>query len=176
MKRKCGYLLLESAVSLTVIVVLVITLYSIFILTMNLKVKIEDKMELQQQSIEITKSIEGIISNSRGIINLSSNDESFKKMTSIKCRYVDENTTDNEEYTSNKEIILNERRNKLFVNSLNGESSQAGGYEIGDYVDEMYVSMSNNGEYINIILKLSKHNQKYETEFKVKVWNFIKNV
>nr|UWI51279.1 hypothetical protein NZ312_06155 [Clostridioides difficile] len=176
MKRKCGYLLLESAVSLTIIVVLVITLYSIFILTMNLKVKIEDKMELQQQSIEITKSIEGIISNSRGIINLSSNDESFKKMTSIKCRYVDENTTDNEEYTSNKEIILNERRNKLFVNSLNGESSQAGGYEIGDYVDEMYVSMSNNGEYINIILKLSKHNQKYETEFKVKVWNFIKNV
>ncbi|MCC0648339.1 hypothetical protein [Clostridioides sp. ZZV15-6598] len=176
MKRKCGYLLLESAVSLTVIVVLVITLYSIFILTMNLKVKIEDKMELQQQSIEITKSIEGIISNSRGIINLSSNDESFKKMTSIKCRYVDENTTDNEEYTSNKEIILNERRNKLFVNSLNGESSQAGGYEIGDYVDEMYVSMSNNGEYVNIILKLSKRNQKYETEFKVKVWNFIKNV
>lgn len=176
MKRKHGYLLLESIVSLASIVILIMVLYSVFVLTINLKLKIEDNIELQQQSLEIVKSMEGIISNSMGIINLSNNEESFKRTTSIKCRYVDEGITNNEEYISNKEIILNERRNKLFVNSLNGESSQAGGYEIGDYVDEMYVSMSNNGQYVNIKLKLSKRSQNYETKFKIKIWNFSESI
>ncbi|MBY2478691.1 hypothetical protein KWV16_17620 [Clostridioides difficile] len=176
MKHKDGYLLLESVVSLTSIVILIMVLHSIFVLTINLKLKIEDKIELQQQSLEIVKSMEGIISNSMGIINLSNDEEGFKRTTSIKCRYVDESITNNEEYINNKEIILNERRNKLFVNSLNGESSQAGGYEIGDYVDEMYVSMSNNGQYVNIKLKLSKRSQNYETKFKIKVWNFSQNI
>ncbi|KPI55309.1 hypothetical protein IM33_06785 [Clostridioides difficile] len=176
MKRKYGYLLLESVVSLTSIVILIMVLYSIFVLTIDLKLKIEDRIELQQQVLEIIKSMEGIISNSMGIINVSNDEETFKRTTSIKCRYVDENITNNEEYISNKEIILNERRNKLFVNSLNGESSQAGGYEIGDYVDEMYVSISNNGQYVNIKLKLSKRSQNYETKFKIKVWNFSKSI
>ncbi|HGM3507540.1 hypothetical protein KGF42_16405 [Clostridioides sp. ZZV15-6383] len=176
MKRKYGYLLLESVVSLTSIVILIMVLYSIFVLTIDLKLKIEDRIELQQQVLEIIKSMEGIISNSMGIINVSNDEETFKRTTSIKCRYVDENITNNEEYISNKEIILNERRNKLFVNSLNGESSQAGGYEIGDYVDEMYVSISNNGQYVNIKLKLSKRSQNYETKFKIKVWNFSESI
>ncbi|MCC0683766.1 hypothetical protein [Clostridioides sp. ZZV14-6345] len=176
MKRKYGYLLLESVVSLTSIVILIMVLYSIFVLTIDLKLKIEDRIELQQQVLEIIKSMEGIISNSMGIINVSNDEETFKRTTSIKCRYVDENITNNEEYISNKEIILNERRNKLFVNSLNGENSQAGGYEIGDYVDEMYVSISNNGQYVNIKLKLSKRSQNYETKFKIKVWNFSESI
>ncbi|HBH3522983.1 TPA: hypothetical protein KSJ79_000925 [Clostridioides difficile] len=174
MKHKYGYLLLESVVSLSSMVIIMLVLYSIFLSTINLKLKVEDKIELQQQSLEIIKSMEGIISNSMGIMNVSNYEETFKKTTSIKCRYVDENN--NEENISNKEIILNERRNKLFVNSLNGESSQAGGYEIGDSVDEMYVSITNNGQYVNIKLKLSKRSQKYETDFKIKVWNFSESV
>ncbi|MCC0628909.1 MULTISPECIES: hypothetical protein [unclassified Clostridioides] len=176
MKRKYGYLLLESVISLTSIVILIIVLYSVFVFTINLKLRIEDKIELQQQSLEIIKSMEGIISNSMGIINVSNDEEAFKKTTSIKCRYVDENITNNEENITNKEIILNERRNKLFVNSLNGENSQAGGYEIGDYVDEMYVSITNDGQYVNIKLKLSKRSQNYETKFKIKIWNFSKSI
>lgn len=119
MKHKYGYLLLESVVSLSSMVIIILVLYSIFLSTINLKLKVEDKIELQQQSLEIIKSMEGIISNSMGIMNVSNYEETFKKTTSIKCRYVDENN--NEEGISNKEIILNERRNKLFVNSLNGE-------------------------------------------------------
>ncbi|MCM0741147.1 hypothetical protein NB460_06255 [Clostridioides difficile] len=119
MKHKYGYLLLESVVSLSSMVIIILVLYSIFLSTINLKLKVEDKIELQQQSLEIIKSMEGIISNSMGIMNVSNYEETFKKTTSIKCRYVDENN--NEESISNKEIILNERRNKLFVNSLNGE-------------------------------------------------------
>ncbi|MDL0265029.1 hypothetical protein QQO55_05650, partial [Clostridioides difficile] len=161
MKHKYGYLLLESVVSLSSMLIMILVLYSIFLSTISLKLKVEDKIELQQQSLEIIKSMEGIISNSMGIINVSNYEDTFKKATSIKCRYVDENVNNNEESISNKEIILNERRNKLFVNSLNGESSQAGGYEIGDYVDEMYVSINNNGQYVNIKLKLSKRSQKY---------------
>ncbi|HBG5345931.1 TPA: hypothetical protein KQG29_003359 [Clostridioides difficile] len=176
MKHKCGYLLLESVVSLSSIVIMILVLYSISMSTINLKLRIEDKIELQQQSLEIIKSMEGIISNSMGIINVSNDEETFKKTTSIKCRYIDENVNNNEESISNKEIILNERRNKLFVNSLNGESSQAGGYEIGDYVDEMYVSITNNGQYVNIKLKLSKRSQKYEAKFKIKVWNFNESI
>ena len=141
MKHKYGYLLLESVVSLSSMVIIILVLYSIFLSTINLKLKVEDKIELQQQSLEIIKSMEGIISNSMGIMNVSNYEETFKKTTSIKCRYVDENN--NEEGISNKEIILNERRNKLFVNSLNGESSQAGGYE---------------------------------TDFKIKVWNFSESI
>ncbi|MCZ1026570.1 hypothetical protein O0901_07465 [Clostridioides difficile] len=174
MKHKYGYLLLESVVSLSSMVIIILVLYSIFLSTINLKLKVEDKIELQQQSLEIIKSMEGIIGNSMGIMNISNYEETFKKTTSIKCRYVDENN--NEEGISNKEIILNERRNKLFVNSLNGESSQTGGYEIGDYVDEMYVSITNNGQYVNIKLKLSKRSQKYETDFKIKVWNFSESI
>ncbi|HBF7092216.1 TPA: hypothetical protein KOU56_001247 [Clostridioides difficile] len=174
MKHKYGYLLLESVVSLSSMVIIILVLYSIFLSTINLKLKVEDKIELQQQSLEIIKSMEGIIGNSMGIMNVSNYEETFKKTTSIKCRYVDENN--NEEGISNKEIILNERRNKLFVNSLNGESSQAGGYEIGDYVYEMYVSITNNGQYVNIKLKLSKRSQKYETDFKIKVWNFSESI
>lgn len=119
MKHKYGYLLLESVVSLSSMVIIILVLYSIFLSTINLKLKVEDKIELQQQSLEIIKSMEGIISNSMGIMNVSNYEETFKKTTSIKCRYLDENN--NEEGISNKEIILNERRNKLFVNSLNGE-------------------------------------------------------
>lgn len=119
MKHKYGYLLFESVVSLSSMVIIILVLYSIFLSTINLKLKVEDKIELQQQSLEIIKSMEGIISNSMGIMNVSNYEETFKKTTSIKCRYVDENN--NEENISNKEIILNERRNKLFVNSLNGE-------------------------------------------------------
>ena len=115
MKHKYGYLLLESVVSLSSMVIIILVLYSIFLSTINLKLKVEDKIELQQQSLEIIKSMEGIISNSMGIMNVSNYEETFKKTTSIKCRYLDENN--NEEGISNKEIILNERRNKLFVNS-----------------------------------------------------------
>lgn len=47
--------------------------------TINLKLKVEDKIELQQQSLEIIKSMEGIISNSMGIMNVSNYEETFKK-------------------------------------------------------------------------------------------------
>ncbi|WP_284706223.1 hypothetical protein [Clostridioides difficile] len=40
----------------------------------------------------------------------------------------------------------------------------------------MYVLITNNGQYVNIKLKLSKRSQKYETDFKIKVWNFSESI
>mgnify|MGYP003288898024 CR=1 FL=1 len=57
MKHKYGYLLLESVVSLSSMVIIILVLYSIFLSTINLKLKVEDKIELQQQSLEIIQMV-----------------------------------------------------------------------------------------------------------------------
>ena len=51
-------------------------------------------------------------------------------------------------------------------------NSEQGGYEIGDYIDNMYICIYEQGKFIKIKLELSKHDEKFQTEFKVNVRNF----
>jgi hypothetical protein len=193
-----GYLLIEGVVSLSVVVVISFTLYSLLSISLNLKNKMNDSLELQQQAVEMTKHIESIISNSKGIISIVPRTDSegskgrnveesgvgnseevedikngkigkdlFVDTSSIKLKYSSEDNN-----IDDKEIYLNENRDKVFVTSMKNGSSQPGGYEIGDYVDNMFIQNSADGRYIKVLLKLSKNSQKYTTEFDINMLNF----
>ena len=175
MKRRKGYLLLESVISLSIIMILISILYYLLFFCMNTKARIEDKIELQQQASEISKYIEEVIGNSKGVISIGSksNEESNRliETNSIKCKYNDEDSSDKN--IKDKEISLKEDKSKLFINTLNYlGNSESGGYEIGDYIDKMYAFAYENGNFVKIKLKLSKNNQIHETEFDVYIRNF----
>ena len=89
MKCKKGYILIESVITLSIIMILSSIIYLILDLSLNMKSNIEDKIELQQQAIEITNYIDELIGNSKGIIGIISKEEinNFLSVTSIKCKY-----------------------------------------------------------------------------------------
>ncbi|WP_296645069.1 hypothetical protein [Romboutsia sp. 13368] len=165
MKYKKGYILIESVITLTVIMILSSIIYSIFNLTINIKTNIEDKIELQQQAMEITDYIDELISNSKGIIGITSKEgvDGFLSVTSIKCKY--KNDTNK---LKDKEIKFIPSSNKLFIKDVTAYS----GYEIGDYVDKILISNDYNDKIIDIILELSKNKQVYKTKFTVDILNF----
>ncbi|MGL4913481.1 MAG: hypothetical protein ACRC3Y_13740 [Romboutsia sp.] len=173
MKRRNGYLLLENIISIAVISIIISILYYLLFFTYNTKTKLEDKVELQQQSNEIMKYIEDVIENSKGIISVNSksiNEGEIIDAVSIKCRYRNDNL---DTKIKDKEISLKKNSNKIFINILNNSgNSESGGYEIGDYIDNIYVTSEKNGEFINIKLALSKNKEKIYTEFKINIRNF----
>ena len=158
MKYRKGYILIESVITLSVIMILASIIYSIVHLSINIKLNIEDKIELQQQAMEITNYIDELIGNSKGIIGITSKEEinNFLSVTSIKCKYKD------------KEIKFIPSSNKLFIKDVTASS----GYEIGDYVDKVLISKENSDKIIDIKLKLSKNKQIYETKFTIDIINF----
>lgn len=165
MKRKKGYLLIESVVTLSIIMILSSIVYFIFNLSINIKSNIEDKIELQQQAMEITDYIDELISNSKGILGITSkeNIDGFLSVTSIKCKYKNDNNK-----LKDKEIKFIPSSNKLFIKDVTAYS----GYEIGDYVDKILICSNYNGKIIDIILELSKNDQVYKTKFTVDILNF----
>lgn len=173
MKRRRGYLLLENIISIVIILIIVSILYYILFFTYNNKIRLENKVELQQQSNEIMKYIEEVIENSKGIISVNSksiNDGEIIDAISIKCRYKNDKF---DTKIKDKEISLKKNSNKIFINTLNNSgNSESGGYEIGNYIDNIYINSEKNGKFIKIKLNLSKNNEKIDTEFKVNIRNF----
>ena len=167
MKRRKGYTLIESVITLSIVAILSSIIYSILYLSINMKSSIEDKVELQQQAMEITDYIDELIGNSKGIIGVVSKEEinDFLSVTSIKCKYKQD---DND--LKDKEIKFTPSSNKLFIKDVSASS----GYEIGDYVDKIMISKNNNGKIVDIKLFLSKNKQIYETNFTVDIINFNK--
>ena len=118
---------------------------------------------------QINKTIE----NSDGIISIrdlngntiSSDTSSYINVNSIKCKYKNEYRNDKDKEISYKS------NHKLFINTLNNSgNSEAGGYEIGDYVD--FISVMINKNKVSIKLSLSKNNEKYETVFNSYIKDF----
>lgn len=167
MKHKNGYMLLESIISISIVLTISSLLYYTLFFTSNIRINVEDKVELIQQSNEISKYMKEIIENSYGIINHNTSID-YTNTTSIKCRYKQENIN-----IKDKEISLKEKSDKVFINTLrqNG-SSEPGGYEIGDYVDKMQIKIANNGNLAKIKLNLSKNDIKLEKEFTISIRNF----
>nr|WP_294570209.1 hypothetical protein [uncultured Romboutsia sp.] len=165
MKCKKGYILIESVITLSIIMILSSIIYLILDLSLNMKSNIEDKIELQQQAIEITNYIDELIGNSKGIIGIISKEEinNFLSVTSIKCKYKED---DNK--LKDKEIKFIPSSNKLFIKDVTASS----GYEIGDYVDKILISKQNSGKIIDIKLELSKNKQVYKTNFTIDIINF----
>ena len=176
MKRREGYLLLESIASLSITVILLLMLFTLLFQCINMKYNIEDKIELQQQAAEITTHIEDTIGNSMGIISINSiKGENYIENTgsidavSIKCKY---KNIDERSLTEFKEIDLKKNISKIFINTLNDKSIKSGEYEIGDYIDKMHIEISKDGRCADIKLQLSKNKQSYESRFKVYIRNF----
>lgn len=167
MKHKNGYMLLESIISISIVLTISSLLYYTLFFTSNIRINVEDKVELIQQSNEISKYMKEIIENSYGIINHNTSID-YTNTTSIKCRYKQENIN-----IKDKEISLKEKSDKVFINTLrqNG-SSEPGGYEIGDYVDKMQIKIANNANLAKIKLNLSKNDIKLEKEFTISIRNF----
>ena len=165
MKCKKGYILIESVITLSIIMILSSIIYLILDLSLNMKSNIEDKIELQQQAIEITNYIDELIGNSKGIIGIISKEEinNFLSVTSIKCKY-----TEDDNKLKDKEIKFIPSSNKLFIKDVTASS----GYEIGDYVDKILISKQNSGKIIDIKLELSKNKQVYKTNFTIDIINF----
>ena len=165
MKCRKGYILIESVITLSIIMILSSIIYLILDLSLNMKSNIEDKIELQQQAIEITNYIDELIGNSKGIIGIISKEEinNFLSVTSIKCKYKED---DNK--LKDKEIKFIPSSNKLFIKDVTASS----GYEIGDYVDKILISKQNSGKIIDIKLELSKNKQVYKTNFTIDIINF----
>ena len=166
MKNRKGYILLESIISLFIIITISTSLYSFLYFTNEYKKSIEDKVELYEQGEDMCFQINKTIENSDNIMsirdlngNIISNDTySYVKVNSIKCKY-------RNEYRNEKDKEISYKSNhKLFINTLNNSGgSEAGGYEIGDYVD--FISVIKKGNKITIKLSLSKNKEKYETIF-----------
>lgn len=173
MKNRKGYLLLESVISLFIIVTISLSLYSLLMYSNKYKKSIEDNVELYEQGEEMCFQINKIIENSDGIINvrdlngntICGDTSSYIKVNSIKLKYKNQyrNVKDKEiSYKSNK---------KLFINTLNNSgNSEVGGYEIGDYVD--FISIMIRGNKICLKLSLSKNKEEYETSFKSYIKEF----
>ena len=165
MKARQGYILLEVIVCTFIMSIIIMALYSVTISAINTKDNIEDKIELQQQAMEITNYIDELIGNSKGIIGITSKEEinNFLSVTSIKCKYKDSSNK-----LQDKEIKFIPSSNKLFIKDVTASS----GYEIGDYVDKVLISKENSDKIIDIKLKLSKNKQIYETKFTIDIINF----
>lgn len=167
MKNKKGYILLECVISLSMMMILSLTLYSMLFYSNNYKGIVEDKVELSEQAREINLQINKLIENSKGIISvkdlngktIQGNIKDYIKVKSIKCKYKDEDNLG----VKDKEISY-KSNNKLFINTLNNYgNSESGGYEIGDYVE--YISIKINENKVNIKLDMKKNNERYEISF-----------
>ncbi|WP_455538173.1 hypothetical protein [Terrisporobacter sp.] len=173
MKNKKGYLLLESVISLFIVITISLSLYSLMLFCSKYKVSVEDKVELHEQGEEMCYQINKTIENSDEIMSvrdlngntITGDTPSYVKVNSIKCKY--KNTYRNEK---DREISY-KNNHKLFINTLNSRgNSEAGGYEIGDYIN--FISVMINKNKVSVKLSLSKNNQKYETYFKSYIKDF----
>lgn len=174
MNKEDGYLLIESILSISIILIISTLICSLIIYCTKFNSSVEDKVELQQQASEISGHIEDLIGNSKEIMSIqqrkksitSREENDFIDAISIKCRYRDMNDKDDISI-KDKELSL-KSNSKLFINTLyNSGTSEPGGYEIGAYIDKLYIKMLNESRCVNIKLELSKNEQNYETEFRV---------
>ncbi len=171
MKSKKGYILLEVVVSLGVIFIITGILYQLLFVSINIKDSIEDKIELQQQGREVIEHIENTIGNSKGIINIQSSGglEELIATKSIRCRYKE----DGNSYKKDKEIIFRPNYRKIFINNLSwDDNSQPGGYEIGDYIENLYIGINNNKRIVKITVELKKNKEVYKVEKTINILNF----
>ncbi len=166
MNRKKGYLLLETFISIPIMVMLILALYTLMFLGLKFYNNIHSSIEIQQQGIEVQRTIEKELKNRVNIYNVrtesneivTSDNFDYKNVISIKYKPIDR-----DDKLGLDELFLNKRTNKIFIKRKKSSS----GYEIGDYIDNMYVSKDKDGKIISIKLDLSKSNQKYSISFKI---------
>lgn len=166
MKRRKGYLILEISISMIIMSIVLITLYGLLFTSINMYKKIYSSIEIQQQGMEIQKHMEKELSGDIEITDVKTensqvlNDKEFE-FTKVKSIYYKSKT--NLEVNDCDELFLNNKAKKLFIKRMGYKS----GYEIGDYIDSIYISKEKDGRIINIKLQLSKNKQNHCIEFSI---------
>lgn len=181
MKVRQGYILLEVIVCTFIMSMLIMVLYSVTISAINTKDNIEDKIELNQQAEEMEYHIKNIVENSINIINITTTDneviETLQEnktynVLSIKLNFKsDDENINSKNKKDNQEISFKRDIKKIFINTLyDDNSNKAGGYEIGDYVENIKIKIESS-KLICIIINLEKDKVTLEKEMKL----FIKS-
>lgn len=181
MKVRQGYILLEVIVCTFIMSMLIMVLYSVTISAINTKDNIEDKIELNQQAEEMEYHIKNIVENSINIINITTTDNEvietlqenkIYNVLSIKLNFKsDDENINSKNKKDNQEISFKRDIKKIFINTLyDDNSNKAGGYEIGDYVENIKIKMESS-KLICIIINLEKDKVTLEKEMKL----FIKS-
>ena len=175
MKHKDGYILLETIVSLFIILLILMTLYSTILVSNNNKIKIEDRVELSQQMEEIDYQLKNLIGSGIDIINITTVDKKVVSnleynhnynISSVKINFKNQDNESNSNL-KNKEISLKSNNRKLFINTLSSNNvSESGGYEIGDYVKSIYFKLEN-PKLVSITLCLQKNDTTFEKNIKI---------
>lgn len=166
MKTKNGYLIIEASLSICISLLITIGLYGLLFSSLKIYKKIHSSIEIQQQGIEIQKHIEKELNEGIEVVSiktqnnqvLTSKNFDFKNVISIKYKPIDRLSS-----MGLDELFLNKKTQKIFIKRRNSMS----GYEIGDYLDNMYISKEKDGELISIKLELSKNKQLNIIEFKL---------
>lgn len=175
MKHKRGYILLDMMVSLFIILIIIVSLYTTIVVSNNMNTRIEDKVELSQQMEEIDYQLKTLIGTGIDIINIKTLDNkvisnleyNYKyNVSSIKINLKNEDNK-NDSSLKNKEISLKSNKKKLFINTINSNNiSESGGYEIGNYVKNIYFKLEN-PKLVSITLCLQKNNTSLEKNIKI---------
>lgn len=164
MKVKKGYLMLEVCISMGTMFIIISIIYWIFFSSLSIYKRINSSVEIQQQGIEIQGHVEKELCDGIEIISvktrenniINSRDFDITDVISIKYKPINRDVS-----LGLDELYLNTRSNKIFIKRRNAAS----GYEIGDYLDNIYISKKKDGKIVNIELKLSKNTQKYFNKF-----------
>ncbi|MGL4796884.1 MAG: hypothetical protein ACRC1Y_02545 [Paraclostridium sp.] len=164
MQTKKGYLVLENIISISTTGIIMTTLCGTLLSALSMYSKINSTIEIQQQGLEIQNHIERELNDNVEIKSIKTvNNQNIifdefeeKDIVSIKFKPIDRL-----ESQGLDEIYLNNRTNKVFIKRKNATS----GYEIGDYLENLYIEKLKGCNSVNIRLELSKNNQHYNIKF-----------
>ncbi|MGL5715567.1 MAG: hypothetical protein ACRCXT_20455 [Paraclostridium sp.] len=164
MQVKKGYLALENIISIVITGIILTVGTGVLLTSLNIYQKIYSTIEIQQQGMEIQNYIEKELNHGIEVKSvkttanqvITSDEFDEKDVISIKYKPIDRPISQGLD-----EIFLNNKTNKVFIKRRNSSS----GYEVGDYLDNIYISKLKKGTYISLRLELSKNNQNHSLEF-----------
>ena len=177
MRKRSGYVLLEIIISVFIMSIIITCLLSIMAVINRANKNIEDRIELSQQTEEITSQITPLIEESMYIISITTIDRKTIQnlelgkeydVLSIKLNFKN-SENENNIALKNREISYKKSSKKLFINTLrSNNASETGGYEIGDYVKSIRIKKKSSN-IICLILNLEKNNMEVEKSIKLYV-------
>ena len=166
MRKRSGYVLLEIIISVFIMSIIITCLLSIMAVINRANKNIEDRIELSQQTEEITSQITPLIEESMNIIGITTIDRKTIQNLELGKEY---DVLSIKLNLKNREISYKKSSKKLFINTLrSNNASETGGYEIGDYVKSIRIKKESSN-IICLILNLEKNNMEVEKSIKLYV-------
>ena len=126
MRKRSGYVLLEIIISVFIMSIIITCLLSIMAVINRANKNIEDRIELSQQTEEITSQITPLIEESMNIISITTIDRKTIQnlelgkeydVLSIKLNFKN-SENENNIALKNREISYKKSSKKLFINTL----------------------------------------------------------